>query len=383
MANIRAILSNSDFSSPSTWFGNVVPGPDDVAFANGNTVLVSDTRTVQAISNAVGTGIATGGTFSLVNGCNLNCTNANGIIQGTTGTSCVTTASLGVGSEATLTAAVTSTGTATTISMSGGGALTALGNYANGSSGFTLTITAGTVNHTGSVTGGGERCIVLSAAGGTLIQTGDVTGGGGASGSGIGMAAGTTVIVTGTVTGGAGSPGITTPTTGAANLTINGVCRSSATFPPVSAGSNTQNTFLSGPFQMGLSGNINPLQVQRWVWASTLIPSSLEIARYDGTTRRLLYTADNMPSGGYPVIANVRQSTVYGPSSEFTGTLAIPSPSSVALGVPTDNTTGTAILTAASIRSAMGMASANLDAQMSNKATVDQVASIVQGATSA
>lgn len=51
--------------------------------------------------------------------------------------------------------------------------------------------------------------------------------------------------------------------------------------------------------------------------------------------------------------ANVRQSTIYGPSSEFTGTLAVPSPSSVALGVPTDNTTGTAILTAAAVQSAL------------------------------
>jgi hypothetical protein len=90
----------------------------------------------------------------------------------------------------------------------------------------------------------------------------------------------------------------------------------------------------------------------------------MEVSLSNGSTRRLLYTADNMPSGGYPVAANVRQSTVYGPSGEFTGTLSVPAPSSVALGVATDNTTGTAILTAANVRAAIGMASANLDIQL-------------------
>ena len=353
MADIRAILSNSDFSLPATWLGGAVPGPGDVAFANGNTVLVSDTRTVQAVSNAAGTGIAVGGTFSLLNNCNLTCTNANGVVQGVTATNCITTPSLGGGSAATLTAAITAGGSTNAVSVTAGGTLTALGNYAAGGV-QVMTISAGTVNHTGTLTGSGERCIVLLTASANLIQTGDVTGGPGGASAGIGInVGGGTVIVTGTVTGGTGSAGISLPMTGTTNLTVNGVCRSSATQPPISAGSSTQNTFLSGPFQMGLSGNINPLQVQRWMWAPTLVPSLLEVARSDGATRRLFYTADNIPAGGYPVAANVRQSTIYGPSSEFTGTLAVPSPSSVALGVPTDNTTGTAILTAAAVQSAL------------------------------
>jgi hypothetical protein len=352
MADIRATQSG-DFSLGSTWVGGVVPGSGDVAFANTFTVTISDARTVQAVSNAAGTGIAVGGTFSLLNNCNLTCTNANGVVQGATATSCITTPSLGVGSAAILTAAITGGAAGSTVSMTAGGTLTALGNYAAGVQQL-MVISAGTVNHTGTLTGGTERCIILLTASANLIQTGDVTGGTSPSGGGLGISAsGATAAVTGTVTGGTGAPGISLPTTGTANLTVNGVCRSSATQPPISAGSNTQNVFLSGPFQMGLSGNINPLQVQRWMWAPTLIPSSLEVARSDGSTRRLFYTADNMPAGGYPVAANVRQSTVYGPSNEFTGTLAVPSPSSVALAVPTDNTIGTAILTAASIQAAL------------------------------
>ena len=76
----------------------------------------------------------------------------------------------------------------------------------------------------------------------------------------------------------------------------------------------------------------------------------------------------------------------YGDTSQFQGTYVSPAASSVASGVtygPANTLTGTAILTAANVRAAVGMASANLDTQLANKATVDQVASIVQGATSA
>jgi hypothetical protein len=134
------------------------------------------------------------------------------------------------------------------------------------------------------------------------------------------------------------------------------------------------------------------------------------VAQSNGSTLRLLYTADNNPEGGYPVVANVRQYTVYGPNLEFEGTLAVPTPSSVAVGVNTDNTVGTAVLTGAAAASAVwgadsrtltsgggsaptvGEIRAEMDAnstrlaslaeQMANKASVDQVAAIVQGATS-
>jgi hypothetical protein len=170
------------------------------------------------------------------------------------------------------------------------------------------------------------------------------------------------VTVTGNVTGGSGGAGITN--NAASTLTVNGTCQSSAAAPAIGLGAVTQVTRLSGPFLLGATGNINPIQAQSWRWAPTLIPTYMQVSQSNGSTLRLLYSADNMPSGGYPVAGNVRQSTVYGPSSEFTGTLAVPSASSVALGVSTDNTVGTAILTAANVRAAIGMASANLDTKL-------------------
>ena len=68
--------------------------------------------------------------------------------------------------------------------------------------------------------------------------------------------------------------------------------------------------------------------------------------------------------GGQPAASDVRSGVVYNFGTN-TGTCVVPAAVSVAAGVPVDNTTGTAILTATTLRSALGMASANLDTQLS------------------
>lgn len=388
MADIRATQSG-DFSATATWFGGVVPGSGDIAYSNTFTVTISDARTVQAISNASGTSITAGGSFSLLNGCSLTCTNANGVVQGVTATSCITTSSLGVGSSASVTAAITLTAATATsaISFTTGGTLATAGNLAHtsgtgGGAIFTVSGT-GTLNHVGNITGGtsGTNSNGMAVTGGAVVNiTGNLTGGNaGTVATALTItSAGANVTVTGSVTGGTGNPGILNNV--AATLTVNGTCQSSANAPAIGAGGATQITRLSGPFLLGASGNINPVQAQSWRWAPTLIPTYLEVAQSNGSTKRLLYTADNMPSGGYPVAANVRQSTVYGPSGEFTGTLAVPSPSSVALGVATDNTIGTAILTSANVEAAL---SAFSSGRLANVATVDSTGAQIQAAVSA
>jgi hypothetical protein len=361
MADIRATQSG-DFSATSTWVGGVVPGSSDVAFANTFTVTISDTRTVQAISNASGTSITVGGTFSLLNGANLTCTNANGVVQGNTATSCITTPSLGVGSSASVAASVTTGQNQWTVIMSTAGTLNWVGNL-SASGGFgTIQFTgSGIINYTGNIAAGSAIGIVPAGAG-TLNVTGNVTGGSAVVGVRIDSAS--TVNVNGTVTGGSSTfAGILSSSNG--TLTVNGTCQSSTTAPAIGAGSATQITRLSGPFLLGASGNINPVQAQSWRWAPTQIPTYWEVAASNGTTKRSLFTSDNIPTGNYPTAANVRSGTVYGPNLENTGTCAVPSASAVSLGTAVDNTTGTAVLTAASVRAAVGLASANLDTQLS------------------
>ena len=371
MADIRATQSG-DFLATSTWFGGVVPGSGDVAFSNTFTVTISDARTVQAISNAAGTGITVGGTFSLLNGCNLTCTNANGVVQGAITTSCVTTTSLGVGSSANIAATIahtSSTASSSSLTFSTAGTLNITGNISGpstigGTAAQALSITGnGTLNLTGNVSGGSlstTNSFAISLSGGALLNiAGSVTGN---NHTALNMTNGT-VTITGNVTGGSNTFAAGVTNSGG-TLTVNGICQSGSAGPAIGLGSIAQVTRLSGPFLLGASGNITTVQAMSWKWTPTQIPTYMEVATSGGSTKRNLYSADNMPVGGYPVAANVRQSTVYGPSSEFTGTLTVPAASSVALGVATDNTTGTAILTAATVRTALGMASANLDTQL-------------------
>jgi hypothetical protein len=360
MADIRATQSGA-FEVGSTWVGGVVPGSGDMAFANTFTITISDTRQVQAISNASGTGITVGGTFSLLNGCNLTCTNAIGVVQGATATSCITTPSLGVGSSASVAAAIAH-GVATsssTVFFSTTGTLSITGTISGPTAGNTsnsiLASGAGTLNVTGSVTGGsaGANNHALNIVGATTVNiTGNITGGGNSNAFGMAIStASANVTVTGNVTGGSAGAGINN--NAAAIVTVNGTCQSSATAPAIGGGALSQITRLSGPLRLGVSGNVNHVQAQSWRWAPTLIPTFMEIAQSNGTTLRLLYSADNMPSGGYPVAGDVRQFTVYGPNDEFDGTLAVAPLSSVAAGVSQDNGVGTAVLTAANVQAAL------------------------------
>jgi hypothetical protein len=90
-----------------------------------------------------------------------------------------------------------------------------------------------------------------------------------------------------------------------------------------------------------------PIYAQKVILGSA--PSQNEfIFAVDGiSTTATFYTADALP--GVPSESDVRSGTVYGSSSELTGTLAVPPAGSVALGVPVDATTGTAALTPASV----------------------------------
>jgi hypothetical protein len=376
MANIPAVLSNSDFNNPATWQNGIVPGLGDVAYANGQTVLTSGSITVQALTNASASGIAAGGTFSLQSGLNLNCTNANGIIQGATGTSVISTPNLSAGNTATVAANCELTvANGYPLNFNGSGILNWIGNFSKGNIANILIAMNGNgaVNITGNVTNSVSNIRSVDLFAGTLTITGTCTG--------ILLAstnAGATMTINGLLTPTTTGPCITNTT--AATITYNGVCQSSTTQPVFGLGSTAQNTRISGPVRYGSGNYINPIPAARLAWSPSLTPTSIEFVQADGVTLRSLYTADNMPVGGYPVNSNVVASIVYGPNSEFIGTAAMPAPSSVAQGVAVGATVGTAVLTPANVRAALGMASGNLDAQLAEKATVDEVGAIVQGA---
>jgi hypothetical protein len=147
-------------------------------------------------------------------------------------------------------------------------------------------------------------------------------------------------------------------------MTLIGTGTSGTFGAAIGPGSAIQVTRASGPFLLGPANNINPVQAQSWRRDSALTPSYYEVPNSTVTGKAPFYSANNYPSNGYPAQGNVRSQTVYGPNNEFTGTCAVPAASSVAAGTPVDGGVGTAILTGASVRGAVGLASANLDTQL-------------------
>jgi hypothetical protein len=85
-----------------------------------------------------------------------------------------------------------------------------------------------------------------------------------------------------------------------------------------------------------------PLNLLRF----SISPSANMSIRFQDTNNanRFMYTSAQ--STGQATESNVRLGIIYGPNNDYTGTCAVPPAAAVSLGVPVDNTVGTAELTA-------------------------------------
>ena len=295
-----------------------------------------------------------------------------------------------------------------------------------------LSISAGTVNFTGNITGGssGSGGAPFSAAvaisGGTLnVLSGTATGGTSGGVSGLYVSGGT-VNFTGNSTGSSTSglttsPGITQSGTGTVTLNGNatggaatsggggaGIVNSSALGTVIINGNAIGGPVLPGAsnastgymFVKRAVGNAygpgNTAGLSSAVGASNTGLGVLEVQEIEfgtygqspvsGTGIRLKKLGTNVAVFNYadtagpktlidatanaamPAATDVRSGVSYA-SGALTGSAFIPSPSSVASGVPVDATTGTAVLTAAAIRTELATELARVDAAVSTRAT--------------
>ena len=252
-----------------------------------------------------------------------------------------------------------------------------------------ITSAAATLNVTGNVSGGSVnypphsngRGIELSN-GATLTLVGNVTGGTNRFNRGIVGTTNNVISVTGNVTGGAGTD---------FSIALHGISLGSTTTPcsvvgDVSAGVNSYGIF-SGTTPVRITGN---LQNNSSGLMAVSVPflhlestnMSWQFRKYDLTTNTL-YTPG--VATGHPAESNVRSGTVYGPTNNLTGTCAVPPSGSVTLGVPVDNTTGTAYTDPTALAAAffteISGSSDPLAQRMRNQATVqttgDQIAALM------
>ena len=384
--------ATGNFNAGATWVGGIVPGVGDEARASTtHVVTITANVTCTELSNA-GTG-----TYVLNNGVTLtaNVTNKST----TTSVSCLTFSAASpaaasivgnlTGGSVISAYAVTHSGTGT-LTITGtthtsGTAVSGGGAYAINLSG------SGVCNITGNLncgtSGANNHCLILNISSGaaTAFVTGNVSGGTGTSTNAVGVVntLNGSVSITGNVTGGSSNLNyaVNNNGTGSATITGNitastaaGVSNTSTGTLIISGGTYTASTVanavistnassivrVSGSFIYAANGFV-PINTPKFILLSTPTLAKTRYALNGSTTYVDMFTADN--SLGQAAITDVRFGTVYA-SGALTGVAYIPAASSVAFGVPVDATTGTATLTAADVRAAIGMASANLDTQL-------------------
>lgn len=377
---------NIPISAPMWWTSTLLANTTaylyyrmNVTAAQSNTfVAIFELQMTESTGSVFG-GV-TGGTFNLGNGVTATCTAASALIPGPAN-SPVVTFNLATGSSASFVGAISSQNNDNVYSLlhNSGGTLNIVGNLsgAGNRNNFVFNMTGtGIMNITGNLT---STHAGFNASPFRIFGTG-------------------TVNITGDVFG--------SPNAGALEYTIelsNFACRLNVVGNLYASSQQCINS--SGASIVNVTGNIvasnATAAIQSTSTAATIIASGNLINTngrmainsptlflgntgpqyWDFTTSNLLvnrriYTADTLL--GVPVAANVRSGTTYGAGSSLTGTLIMATPSNVRMGVPTDNTVGTAQLTAQDILTEIATSSDPTAVRLRNVSTVqisgDQIA---------
>lgn len=312
------------------------PAAGDVLMANGKTAItVNVNMTVSEVRTDTANGATAGGGFTLADGVTLT---AN-VYAGTT--PCVAFS----GVTGFIVGALT-----------GGSSNNAHG--ANNNSTGTLTIT-------GSCVGGSGGSGVSGAANvstGAITLIGNATGGSAALSYGVRNISTGTISISGNVTGGSNDSayGAFNATTGTINVAGNAYGSSTSAAPAL------YGTHIYGPVNLNGAAYASATGCSPIGGHVRIVPGSgAKLYLRDNSLVETLFIApDYAINYGSPAQSDVRHGTSYALGA-LTGTCHVPAAASVVKGVPVDATVGTAdLLTAADVRSALGLASANLDAQL-------------------
>ena len=222
------------------------------------------------------------------------------------------------------------------------------GYFVNNTNIFTVNGNVTMQNYTAGTTVG---ILNNTGASGVITVNGNIIGGTVANTIAVSNGSTGTINVTGNITGGSNAtntPAIYSTTAGTIDIT--GSCSADA-YPALFSSSITAVNRLRG--NVLTKNGI----VAYYSFKINISPSAAQTFTFQDTSNvnRLIATSNISP--GAPGISDVRFGTVYGSSSEYTGTLRVPNPNTVSLGVLTDNTTGTLIMTPADF---WGVASSGL-----------------------
>ena len=234
-------------------------------------------------------------------------------------------------------------------------------NSGNGCAG--VNVTAGDLTVTGSVSGGGSGTGGLGinwSSSGVLTITGTLTGG---IQSAVSVSSGTANII-GSITGGISNGVVGLAMNGGGSLNHIGTCQASAFAGAIRGDFPTTTTLtVTGPFLR--NGNIVAFA------AMTLRINAAYNPYFEfRTSAGVNVTYVDQATSNFPAITNVRNGITYA-SGVYTGTMVVPTPANVRIGVGTDNTIGTGIITATDLFNEIAVSPNVLAVRLRNVSTVD------------
>ena len=338
---IRWAVAIGNWSNTATWDGGTLPTVDDDVHADGKTVTIDQDVTVASIRTTQRSGGTAGGGFNVSSG---NRTITSDVIGGTSTCLNINAA----GSTTTLIGNITGSSSAAAaggVLFTNGSVLNVTGNIIGGGTtnnqGIRWIAGSGVINVIGNVTGSNLSSAtsgIISIADGTINLTGNSIGSDiGSINYGVDVRAGI-FNLTGISIGGSASSGTLVSISGVANV-LNAIgSNNTSAFGVINTAG--LNRLIVEKLEFSTIGS--PPVSGLCVFKNTVSPT-VKITKLN-TTQITLIDLDNIPNE-LPLESNVRQGTVYN-SSNKTGTLSVPSPSNVRKDIPTDNTVGTADLTA-------------------------------------
>lgn len=225
----------------------------------------------------------------------------------------------------------------------------------------------GTINVTGSLFGGSSSTspgLVLRLVGITCVVNGNIVGGNVQQAYGMQVQSfSNTVIINGNATGGTGSGGPNTFASGAdgistaSSITLNGAA--------IGNGFGATSTGIAGPaFGVSTTNQAAVISLKKIQYGALgASPTAGQVAIIDEPSNNTaqFYRISGGPktlsdpsavAGTYPATTDVRSGVTYA-NGNNTGTCAVPSPSNVDFGTPVGSTTGTAVLSIASVQAAL------------------------------
>jgi hypothetical protein len=396
MANIKAAQSGN-WSATSTWQGGVLPGPDDIAIANGFTVTIDQDIDVERLSNSTFGTSTVGGFFEITT-----------VGEGVTRNISVYAELFGNQTYIGVTGLLRISATSGQVNILFPGRVSS--RIQGGNSNQVCVLVSGvgiTVNTIAVITSGSNA----GSPGMSVTSISNINVGGATSSSnahGLQISASALVVINGNVVANnpfvstLTSPGVPVLVSAAANITIHGdviagrntagaghgvsitsaatgitlTCLGKAIAskegsPAIfcSSTSNSFGTFVVSDLVYGVNG-YPPLRLPTWTVASDReiqfsIPDDLN-APLAGN----LIGFTKSPTESYPNVEDVLVGQDY---NGVVGTLEIPDSSEVSYGVPVGVGTGSAVLTQTDIKNHEISSGVSVSKKLLNSATIDSV----------